>query len=85
VRPAYDNKWTAQGGSPKWKMAPLPRGASYPTDRYTKPHLWQFTENGFLPVNILTCGGTVRNKEVDMNWVPISTKQFQQVFGVATR
>lgn len=26
VGPLYDQKWTAEGGSPKWKMAPLPRG-----------------------------------------------------------
>jgi GH25 family lysozyme M1 (1,4-beta-N-acetylmuramidase) len=85
VGPQYNNKWTTEGGSPKWKMAPLPRGASYPTDSYSKPHLWQFTENGLLPVNVLTCGGSARNKEVDMNWVPITTDQFQDVFAVATK
>src|SRR5262249_22311366 len=47
--PKYNASWTAEGGSPKWKMAPLPRGASYPQDTYSVPHFWQFTESGDLP------------------------------------
>ncbi|MCO5130813.1 MAG: hypothetical protein M9932_09630 [Xanthobacteraceae bacterium] len=82
--PVYNKKWTKEGGSPKWKMAPLPRGASYPVDDYSKPHLWQFTETGFLPTNFLTCAGSPRNKQVDMSWVPISQDKFQSVFRLNT-
>jgi GH25 family lysozyme M1 (1,4-beta-N-acetylmuramidase) len=79
--PAYDPRWTAQGGSPKWKMAPLPRGASFPQDQYNLAHFWQFTENGFLPSNYLTCAGQSVRKALDLNWIPVSESEYPIPFG----
>ena len=42
--PAHLPSWTAKGGSPKWKMPPLPIGAGYPATTYTVGHFWQFGE-----------------------------------------
>lgn len=74
--PQYDPRWTAQGGSPTWKMAPLPRGASYPTSKYSIPHFWQFTEIGYLPSNFITCAGNPVRKAVDMNFIPVSETEY---------
>jgi GH25 family lysozyme M1 (1,4-beta-N-acetylmuramidase) len=74
--PQYDRAWGAQGGSALWKMAPLPRGASYPEGKYTIPHFWQFTEIGYLPSNFLTCGGKSARRSLDMNFIPVSGKEF---------
>ncbi|WP_128932102.1 GH25 family lysozyme [Bradyrhizobium zhanjiangense] len=83
--PKYNPNWTAEGGSREWKMAPLPRGASYPQNDYTMPHLWQFTESGRLLSNVFTCAGRSEQRDLDMSWVPISGPKFLSVFGVGAR
>lgn len=79
--PTYNPNWTSEGGSPHWKMAPLPRGASYPVDSYSIPHLWQFTETGYLDEQVLICDGHPSNKKIDMDWAPLSDRQFKSLFG----
>jgi GH25 family lysozyme M1 (1,4-beta-N-acetylmuramidase) len=89
--PQYDPAWTTEEGntgergrrSEKWGMAPLPIGATYPDpdqNVYDIPHFWQFTENGYLPSNVLTCDGTSKRKELDMNWLPISSSDYANLF-----
>ncbi len=80
--PAYDPRWTKQGGSPQWRMAPLPHGASYPTAKYTIGHFWQFSENGTLP-EVFTCNGKPETRSMDMNWLPINKADYEVVFGVS--
>ena len=80
--PAYVDGWERQGGSSKWKMAPLPRGASYPKVNYDVPHFWQFTESGHLPSSVLTCAGREQRRYMDMNWVPIPDFGVASLFGV---
>lgn len=76
--PQYDPRWTAQNGSPTWKMAPLPRGASYPTGTtYSIPNFWQFSEAALLPTNLLICAGRSTRKSVDMNWIPVTSDQYR--------
>jgi GH25 family lysozyme M1 (1,4-beta-N-acetylmuramidase) len=82
--PQYDAHWQKEGGSPKWRMAPIPRGASYPKDEYNVPYVWQFTENGSLPTEVFVCDGQLRRRSLDLNWVPVAQPQFQTLFGVAT-
>jgi GH25 family lysozyme M1 (1,4-beta-N-acetylmuramidase) len=65
--PQYDKKWTEQGGSEKWGMAPLPRGASYPKDSYDVAYSWQFTETGFLSQNVFSCSGVYTAKAMDVD------------------
>lgn len=74
--PQYDPRWTALNGNPKWKMAPLPKGSSYPVDRYSIPHFWQFTESGLTSSNFLTCSGSLRSKSLDMNFIPVSDNNY---------
>lgn len=74
--PQYDPRWNALNGSPKWKMAPLPKGASYPLDRYSIPHFWQFTESGLTSSNFLTCNGAVRQKSMDLNFIPVNENSY---------
>jgi GH25 family lysozyme M1 (1,4-beta-N-acetylmuramidase) len=81
--PAYNPKWTKEGGSPEWKMAPLPHGASYPTAKYTTAHFWQFSENGLLSAKAFTCAGKLESRSMDMNWLPVSAADFRTLFGVA--
>lgn len=80
--PQYDPRWTALNGSSFWKMAPLPRGASYPppNGRYSTPHFWQFTESSFLAANFLTCGGRLSRKSVDLNFIPVSESNYPVAF-----
>jgi len=76
--PQYDPQWTALNGSPFWKMAPLPRGASYPpaNGRYSIPDFWQFTENSLLAANFLTCKGHSQQKSLDINFIPVSGSDY---------
>jgi GH25 family lysozyme M1 (1,4-beta-N-acetylmuramidase) len=76
--PQYDPHWTALNGSPFWKMAPLPRGASYPPDngRYSIGHFWQFTESSFLPASFLTCSGHLQKKALDLDFIPVSGNDY---------
>jgi len=78
--PQYDRRWGALNGSEAWKMAPLPRGASYPENppptRYYPGHFWQFTESDFLGTNFLTCKGRSLKKAVDMNFIPVSEDNY---------
>jgi GH25 family lysozyme M1 (1,4-beta-N-acetylmuramidase) len=83
--PQYDPRWTAQNGSPKWKMAPLPRGASYPSERYSVPHFWQFSESGLLSANFLTCKSSLKQKSVDMNFIPVSENNYPIPFSRGPR
>jgi GH25 family lysozyme M1 (1,4-beta-N-acetylmuramidase) len=80
--PQYDPRWTALNGSPFWKMAPLPQGASYPppSGTYSIPHFWQFTENSFLAANFLTCNGRSLQKSVDVNFIPVSENNYPVLF-----
>ncbi|MGY3591494.1 GH25 family lysozyme M1 (1,4-beta-N-acetylmuramidase) [Bradyrhizobium sp. USDA 4341] len=80
--PTYDPRWTKQGGSPEWKMAPLPHGASYPSGKYTTAHFWQFSENGALTTDAFACGGKLENRSMDMNWLPINKADYELLFGV---
>jgi hypothetical protein len=63
-------------------MAPLPRGASYPEDAYSKAHFWQFTDKGYLPSDMLTCDGKLEHRGEDMNWLPVSRDEYLPLFGV---
>jgi GH25 family lysozyme M1 (1,4-beta-N-acetylmuramidase) len=80
VGPKYDPGWTAQGGSLRWGMAPLPRGASYPAQKYDVPHLWQFTEEGNLVNDFLVCDGRPTKQSVDLNWMPVSETEYPIVY-----
>lgn len=80
--PQYNRAWTDQGGSEKWGMAPLPRGASYPRDSYNVSHSWQFTETGFLPQNVFSCSGVSTHKAMDMDWLPVSEVEFESLLKV---
>jgi GH25 family lysozyme M1 (1,4-beta-N-acetylmuramidase) len=80
--PAYDARWTTLSGSARWKMAPLPRGVSYPQATYNVPHHWQFTEGGKLPGSVFTCGGQPTGRSMDMNWVPVGANDFPRLFGI---
>jgi GH25 family lysozyme M1 (1,4-beta-N-acetylmuramidase) len=81
--PTYNPKWTKEGGSPEWKMPPLPDGASYPVGKYTTAHFWQFLDNGLLPTKAFTCNGKLAGRSIDMNWVPVNTTDYQALFGVS--
>jgi GH25 family lysozyme M1 (1,4-beta-N-acetylmuramidase) len=94
--PQYDPAWNTEEDnngerrrrSKEWGMAPLPVGAIYPNPDlkiYDVPHFWQFTENGYLPSNVLTCDGTSKRKDMDMNWLPISNADYPNLFGVASQ
>lgn len=74
--PSYVSAWTAQNGSAKWKMAPLPRGASYAQDAYTIPHFWQFTEAGHVADVDFVCRGHSEHRAVDLNWIPLSPDKY---------
>jgi GH25 family lysozyme M1 (1,4-beta-N-acetylmuramidase) len=78
--PQYDRRWGALNGSSDWKMAPLPRGASYPRNpppaRYYPAHFWQFTESGFLESNFLTCDRRSVRKAVDINFIPVGENNY---------
>lgn len=74
--PQYNPRWTSEGGSPKWKMAPLPHGASYPAANYNIPTFWQFSEAALLPTNMFTCAGSSARRAVDMNWIPLGSDQY---------
>ena len=80
--PAYDPNWTHIGGSPTWKMPPLPHGASYPEGSYTTAHSWQFTDKGVLASTLFTCAGKPEVRGMDMNWVPVSGAAYLTLFGV---
>lgn len=81
--PDYDSRWSERNGSEKWRMPPLPIGASYQQDSYKVAHFWQFTESGYLPDNIYTCGGRSESKTMELNWIPVAGSQFKKVFGVS--
>lgn len=79
--PEYNPAWDRQGGSSKWKMAPLPRGAKFPTDVYDIPHIWQFTESGYLSTPALICGGEAQKRYMDLNWMPAPEADLPKLFG----
>jgi len=94
--PQYDPAWNAEQDNKgerrrrteKWGMAPLPVGAMYPTpdlNAYDIPHFWQFTEEGYLPSNVLTCNGTLTRKKMDMNWLPVGNADYPKLFGVGSQ
>jgi hypothetical protein len=85
VGPRYDASWTSEGGSLKWKMPPLPDGASYPADQYSTAHFWQFSESGVLPSRVFSCGGSPVDKSFDMDWAPVSKDDHQTLFGTSSR
>lgn len=78
--PEYNPAWDRQGGSSKWKMAPLPRGAKYPSETYDVPHIWQFTESGYLPSPVLTCAGRAQKRYMDLNWLPVPEAGLAKLF-----
>jgi Glycosyl hydrolases family 25 len=75
--PSYVSTWGGSGK--KWGMPPLPGVASYPAAGYTMAHFWQWTEDSRLtahfPCNVGSSGG-----DTDLNWVPITGKDFNSVF-----
>jgi GH25 family lysozyme M1 (1,4-beta-N-acetylmuramidase) len=83
--PQYNPNWTTEGGSPHWKMPPLPRGASYPQTTYNVAHFWQFSEGGYLPSNLLTCSGQPARRAVDLNWLPIAASSVPALFGIGNQ
>jgi GH25 family lysozyme M1 (1,4-beta-N-acetylmuramidase) len=94
--PQYDQAWNAEADNKgerqrrteKWGMAPLPVGAMYPNpdlNVYDIPHFWQFSENGYLPSNVLTCNGALKRKEMDMNWLPVNKADYPKLFGVGNQ
>ncbi|MCK1285412.1 hypothetical protein IVB41_15940 [Bradyrhizobium sp. 44] len=83
--PRYNPKWDDEGGSPKWKMAPIPMGATFPAgSKYDIAHFWQFSEAAYLPPKLFTCGGNAVRKAMDMNWVPVDKNEYLPLFGVGT-
>lgn len=78
--PQYNQVWNKQGGSEKWGMAPLPRGASYPDNSYNVAHSWQFTEAGFLSQNVFACAGVSTRRAMDMDWLPVRDVEFDALF-----
>jgi hypothetical protein len=80
--PQYNKTWTEEGGSEKWGMAPLPKGASYSKASYNQAHSWQFTEAGFLPQNVFSCTGVSTRRAMDMNWLPVGEVEFRSLFKV---
>jgi GH25 family lysozyme M1 (1,4-beta-N-acetylmuramidase) len=80
--PEYNSNWEKEGGSTKWRMPPIPRGASYPQSEYNVPYFWQFTENGAFQKNFLTCQGHLRRRPEDFNWVPVTQTDFETLFRV---
>jgi GH25 family lysozyme M1 (1,4-beta-N-acetylmuramidase) len=80
--PKYRSSWSADGGSAKWKMPPLPTGVSFPANTYGVAHFWQFTEDGRLPLNVYTCQGQLVPKSMELNWVPAAGQEFRVLFGV---
>jgi GH25 family lysozyme M1 (1,4-beta-N-acetylmuramidase) len=80
--PDYNPNWTDHTGGAHWKMAPLPRGASYPPNAYTVAHFWQFTESGRLPQRAFTCAGHGESRPLDLNWLPVSAAETRALFGV---
>ena len=80
--PAYDSKWNNESGGKKWGMAPLPKGTSYPQDKYSIANFWQFTDNGIFPSIALTCRGQPELRGEDMNWLPVGVNEFTKLFGV---
>jgi GH25 family lysozyme M1 (1,4-beta-N-acetylmuramidase) len=80
--PKYDSDWNDESGGLKWGMAPLPKGDSYPQDKYSVANFWQFTDNGVLPSKVLTCRGTAELRGEDMNWLPVDRGDFATLFGV---
>ena len=81
----YADRWTKTGGSQRWKMPPLPMTGSYPDDSYSKAHVWQFTDSGIVQPNLFTCSGKSISKQTDMNWVPVTGAEFENLFGVANQ
>jgi GH25 family lysozyme M1 (1,4-beta-N-acetylmuramidase) len=81
--PNYSQGWTVYGGSPKWKMPPLPKPGSYSPDTYSVANFWQFTESGGVKPNLYTCSGQSKFATMDLNWMPVSGTEFQTLFGVA--
>jgi GH25 family lysozyme M1 (1,4-beta-N-acetylmuramidase) len=81
--PAYEASWTAQGGNPKFGMPPLPKAATYSATGYDVGHFWQYSESGRLPDSVFTCLGTAVNKQVDMDWIPVATPEFEKLFKVS--
>lgn len=77
--PVYNQNWTSMGGNPHWRMPPLPRGASFPQDAYTVPHLWQFTDNGFVPNKAFLCLGAPKSRGMDMDWIPVPEDKLQSL------
>jgi hypothetical protein len=78
--PVYNPMWTAAGGSPKWKMPPLPLGGAFPVDKFDVGHFWQFSESAEPPRNFLTCEGKSTDRVLDMDWVPVGEEEYQRVF-----
>lgn len=78
--PEYNSAWDRQGGSSKWKMAPIPRGAKFPIEEYNVPHIWQFTETGYLPSPVLYCAGEAQKRYMDVNWIPVSELELAKLF-----
>jgi hypothetical protein len=67
-------------GTSKWKMAPLPRGASYPEDEYNVLNLWQFNESALLPTNLFACAGEAVERTIDgFRWETINIEDCQAV------
>jgi GH25 family lysozyme M1 (1,4-beta-N-acetylmuramidase) len=88
--PNYVSAWGNDQHEKDWNMAPLPHGASYPTPPapYKPAHFWQFSENGVMsqdgisPIKPFTCQGAKVSRTMDMNWVPVTTQDYQTLFGV---
>jgi GH25 family lysozyme M1 (1,4-beta-N-acetylmuramidase) len=77
--PTYVDKWTNQGGSPKWGMPMLPVGTAYNNAAYDRAHFWQFTEDGRLPDKFYTCKGKLIPKPMELNYMPVSGPAFDKL------
>jgi GH25 family lysozyme M1 (1,4-beta-N-acetylmuramidase) len=75
--PSYVATW--EGTGKKWGMPPLPGIASYPVNAYTMPHFWQWTESSRLTAHF-PCNASSSGGDTDLNWVPITGKDFMSVF-----
>ena len=83
--PIYNSRWTGMGGSPKWKLPPLPLGALFPPERYSIGHFWQFSESAQLPQSYLTCEGKPADRTLDMDWIPVGGDEYPWVFDPKNR
>jgi GH25 family lysozyme M1 (1,4-beta-N-acetylmuramidase) len=76
--PSYVSTWGGTGK--RWGMPPLPGVVSYPSDTYTMPHFWQWTEASRITAHF-PCNAGGSGGDSDLNWVPLAGDKFKSVFG----